>query len=93
MALHELLNNAAKYGALSNDAGRVAITWGIGEDRARGTYFHLSWGESGGPPVSAPRDTAWHDRRRAIPRVQLEAEVAHEYARAGVSWRLVCRAE
>jgi hypothetical protein len=28
-----------------------------------------------------------------IPRVQLEAEVAHDYARAGVSWRLVCRAE
>jgi PAS domain S-box-containing protein len=94
MALHELLTNAAKYGALSNDAGRVAITWGIGEDRARGTYFHLSWGESGGPPVSAPARHGFGTTVVGqIPRVQLEAEVAHEYARAGVSWRLVCRAE
>jgi hypothetical protein len=28
-----------------------------------------------------------------IPRMQLEAAVAHDYASAGVTWFLVCRAE
>jgi two-component sensor histidine kinase len=49
MALHELGTNAAKYGALSTDAGRVSIAWTTKEDRLR-----LSWRESGGPPVEPP---------------------------------------
>lgn len=62
----------------------------MSEDRARGTYFHLSWVETGGPPVSAPARQGFGTTIvEQIPRVQLEAEVAHDYARAGVSWRLV----
>jgi PAS domain S-box-containing protein len=49
MALHELATNAAKYGALSVDGGRVAIGWRIDGDRLR-----LEWLERGGPPVEAP---------------------------------------
>lgn len=50
MALHELATNALKYGALSNDAGRVELRWEpVGEDRLR-----LSWRERGGPPVAPP---------------------------------------
>lgn len=53
MALHELVTNAAKYGALSNDGGKVEICWGI-EDVAHGREFVLSWREVGGPPVREP---------------------------------------
>ena len=50
LALHELATNAAKYGALSNEDGRVDITWSKGEDGA----FELRWSENAGPPVTPP---------------------------------------
>ncbi|MGN6279325.1 MAG: PAS domain-containing protein [Sphingomonas sp.] len=49
MALHELSTNALKYGALSNEAGRVSIRWATEQGRLR-----LEWRESDGPPVIAP---------------------------------------
>jgi PAS domain S-box-containing protein len=53
LALHELATNAAKYGALSNDAGQVLVTWSTPElDGRRG--FHFRWEERGGPPVTEP---------------------------------------
>jgi len=53
MALHELLTNAVKYGALSNDTGRVAITWRTCVE-AGGQRLRLVWKERGGPAVSVP---------------------------------------
>jgi PAS domain S-box-containing protein len=50
MVLHELATNAAKHGALSLPAGRVAMTWTIDE---AGT-LHLVWQEHGGPAVTEP---------------------------------------
>jgi light-regulated signal transduction histidine kinase (bacteriophytochrome)/CheY-like chemotaxis protein len=50
LAVHELATNAAKYGALSTPAGRVAIRWTL--TGAGG--LDLSWTESGGPAVSVP---------------------------------------
>jgi PAS domain S-box-containing protein len=50
LALHELATNAQKYGALSNDAGRVRIHWQFC-DAAK---LKLVWEERGGPPVVAP---------------------------------------
>ncbi|MEJ0023581.1 MAG: HWE histidine kinase domain-containing protein [Alphaproteobacteria bacterium] len=53
MALHELATNAAKYGALSGESGRVDIYWKVqAEDDGRVLTMH--WRESGGPPVTAP---------------------------------------
>lgn len=49
MALHELGTNALKYGALSVDTGAVKIAWTTVADEV-----HLSWQETGGPPVVAP---------------------------------------
>jgi two-component sensor histidine kinase len=50
LALHELATNAVKYGALSNDAGQVRVTWSVS-----GGVLSLSWEESGGPAVEKPR--------------------------------------
>jgi PAS domain S-box-containing protein len=49
MAIHELGTNAAKYGALSAEGGRVSIVW----TQADGV-LKLAWRESGGPPVETP---------------------------------------
>ncbi|MBN8819736.1 MAG: CHASE domain-containing protein [Sphingomonas sp.] len=50
LALHELLTNATRYGALSNEDGRVSIRWTVtGAD-----VVSVLWEEEGGPPVTAP---------------------------------------
>jgi PAS domain S-box-containing protein len=46
LLLHELMTNAAKYGALSTPAGRLSITW-----LAKDGNLVLNWHESGGPPI------------------------------------------
>ncbi|SDB45857.1 HWE histidine kinase domain-containing protein [Belnapia rosea] len=51
MILHELATNSAKHGALSAPAGQVMLRWRI--DPAT-EMLHLSWEESGGPPVHRP---------------------------------------
>jgi len=50
MAVHELATNAAKYGSLSVESGKVDVSWSAFE----GT-LSLVWRESGGPLVSAPK--------------------------------------
>ena len=50
LAINELAVNATKYGALSNEAGRVAIDWTRSDDGA----FRFNWTESGGPAVTTP---------------------------------------
>lgn len=49
LALHELGTNAVKYGALSNDEGRVTVNWHIENGK-----FELVWTEVGGPTVKQP---------------------------------------
>jgi two-component sensor histidine kinase len=47
MALHELATNASKYGALSNENGRLEVTC----RRLAPGRFELVWNESDGPPA------------------------------------------
>ena len=47
LLFHELGTNAAKYGALSVAGGRVDLT-----GRIEGDYYHLTWKETGGPPIA-----------------------------------------
>jgi PAS domain S-box-containing protein len=50
VALHELATNAAKYGALSEEKGKVRVEW----SRAADGRVVLRWIEAGGPAVSPP---------------------------------------
>lgn len=53
MILHEIATNAAKYGALSNEAGIVMLHWEVVKEDLR-QKLRLVWTETGGPPVTAP---------------------------------------
>jgi len=53
MAIHELLTNATKYGALSTAEGTVELTWSFDPARERGEA-RLEWKERGGPAVVRP---------------------------------------
>jgi PAS domain S-box-containing protein len=53
MVIHELVTNAAKYGALSSPNGRVSVSWDrTGTDA--GTTLTITWREFGGLPIAAP---------------------------------------
>lgn len=51
LVLHELATNAAKYGALSADGGRLAVTWSLESEPQELT---LIWREEGGPAIVEP---------------------------------------
>jgi len=51
MVLHELVTNAAKYGALSNSNGRVSTSWELKSTGPAASTLKIVWRELGGPPV------------------------------------------
>ena len=53
MVFHELATNAAKYGALSSDDGRVRVDWQIERERD-GRRLSLTWAEIDGPRIDPP---------------------------------------
>ncbi len=81
LVLHELMTNAAKYGALSDNAGQVAIHWSIEADGD----VALEWRESGGPPVQAPSRLGFGSTiiQRSIPH-ELGGKAVIDYATGGL---------
>ncbi len=90
LALHELASNAAKYGAMSKAGGRVDISWQeSAADVSRSSGFELTWRESGGPKVAAPKNRGFgsmaieHNLARA-----LDAAVSLDFEAEGVTCRI-----
>jgi PAS domain S-box-containing protein len=93
LALHELMVNATKHGAMSLDGGRVRVEWRLegGGDAGDGPArcLVIEWKEVGGPPVRPPA-------RRGFGTEFLESAAAYElgglaetdYDPGGVCWRL-----
>ena len=51
LVFHELVTNAVKFGALSNDVGTLAVRWNS-TDHTDGPHAAIEWIESGGPTAS-----------------------------------------
>jgi PAS domain S-box-containing protein len=57
MVIHELVTNAAKYGALSTQSGHVSVRW---YRKLNGSpKLVLVWQETGGPRVEAPKKSGY----------------------------------
>jgi two-component sensor histidine kinase len=83
LALHELVTNSAKYGALSALSGRLSVNW---EDQAG--LLKVIWGETGGPPVEKPVSRGFGTRSVIA---SIESQLG---GHAEFDWRpegLVCR--
>ncbi len=76
LALHELVTNAAKYGAFSSLSGRVNLTWEL-----RPGTLVLTWTESGGPPTQPPSSPGFGTR---IITASVEGQLA---GRVSFDWR------
>ncbi|MDB5432003.1 MAG: signal transduction histidine kinase [Caulobacter sp.] len=85
MVLHELATNAVKYGGLSRDGGRVALTWDL-RAAAPGTVG-LTWEETGGPPVSHPERQGFGSRLLANVSADLGAPAEILYLETGLTCR------
>jgi two-component sensor histidine kinase len=80
MALHELCTNSVKYGALSNDDGRVIIRWS-----AEDGEFHLDWREKDGPPVQPPSHKGFGSRMiERLLAAEIGATIELTFAESGV---------
>ncbi|MBR1223934.1 MULTISPECIES: sensor histidine kinase [unclassified Bradyrhizobium] len=84
MIVHEIATNAAKYGALSNDSGTVALDWEI-IAQSDGRKLRMIWTESGGPHVSAPVQRGFGSRLiERSARDQLGGEATVDFLPRGV---------
>jgi PAS domain S-box-containing protein len=83
LALHELVTNSAKYGALSTHSGRLSIKWQIDCD-----ILKMVWEEKDGPVVEKPASRGFGTRSVIA---AIESQLG---GRAEFDWRsegLICR--
>jgi two-component sensor histidine kinase len=93
MMLHEIATNAAKYGALSNDAGTVALDWEVIEESG-GRKLRFIWTESGGPHVTAPVQRGFGSRLiERSAREQLGGEATVDFLPHGAVYTVSCTLE
>ncbi|MFN3513140.1 MAG: sensor histidine kinase [Phenylobacterium sp.] len=88
MTLHELAVNAAKYGALGVEGGRLEVVWAVDRSEAPGR-LELAWTERDGPPVAAPASRGFGSRliEQGIAR-ELGGEAQMSFEPEGFAFRL-----
>ena len=88
VALHELATNAAKYGALSTDKGRIKIKWSHETDGR----LILRWTEMAGPPVQTPTRQGFGGRVIAGIIDQLKGKALFDWRPEGLVCEITLRA-
>jgi two-component sensor histidine kinase len=85
LALHELVTNSAKYGALSTLSGHLSIEWDV-EDQV----LALTWEETGGPLVQTPTSRGFGTRSlMASVESQLGGQALFDWRAEGLICQLI----
>ena len=91
LMLNELATNAAKFGALSADAGKVEISWTVAPTETQGgegLVVDFVWQERDGPPVAPPKHRGFGSRLLAASAQQIKGELDAEFAPEGLRCRI-----
>jgi two-component sensor histidine kinase len=83
MSLNELCTNAVKYGALSNNAGRIEIS-----STVEAAMLKLTWTEKDGPAVQEPTRRSFGSRLINRLAQQLHGDVRMKYEPKGLVYEL-----
>jgi PAS domain S-box-containing protein len=85
LLLHEMATNAAKYGALSIEPGRVDVSW-----RVMGDALKFEWRERGGPPVNGEPEKEGFGSllERLTVTGRLHGTISHDWSKEGLTVRL-----
>jgi PAS domain S-box-containing protein len=89
MVLHELVTNAAKYGALSDPAGRVSIRWRLPLNGGATDRLVFKWKETGGPlPASGSKSSYGMNVVRELIPYELGGTVEYLLPREGAQCQM-----
>lgn len=88
LVVHELATNSAKYGALSSEAGKIAIAARLDDDMVA-----ITWTETGGPKVAGePEESGFGSELATISIVnQLDGTIEKEWRETGLVVRIEVR--
>src|SRR5579863_2409927 len=86
LLFHELVTNAAKYGALASPAGLVTVAWSW-----KGQDLLIDWRESGGPKVVPPVKEGFGSRLISVCAKALSGTLQPYYASEGFACSMTFR--
>jgi two-component sensor histidine kinase len=87
LIMHELATNAAKHGALTSDAGRVAVRWSLEHENTEPIVCFF-WQERGGPPASPPQRKGFGTLLLQHAVANLDSPPRFDYTNEGFSYEL-----
>jgi two-component sensor histidine kinase len=89
LAVHELITNATKFGALSIPGGSIRVSWNITQQDSMAPWVHFEWKEQGLQDPKPPTHRGFgHVVLEAATARALSGKSSFTYAPDGATWRL-----
>ncbi len=90
LAVHELVVNAMKHGALGEPSGRACVRWRLDEEEGGREVLEMIWTETDGPVLdTAPATTGFGSLvTTRMLEATMQAVVTVDYRRDGLVWKM-----